>query len=46
MERINSGIIELIPFAISANDADNSVTISTDLRLSFVLYEERIQQSV
>ena len=38
MERINSGIKELIPFVISSNDTDNSVTISTDLRLSFFLH--------
>ena len=37
-ERINSGIKELIPFVISSNDTDNSVTISTDLRLSFFLH--------
>ena len=33
-DRINSGIKELIPFVISSNDADKSVTISMDLRLS------------
>ena len=45
-ERINSGIKELMPFVISSNDTDKSVTIVTDLRLSSFLRSAQIQRSV